>query len=132
MLKVYTLIYDFSLSTPIEVDGKTETVIFGGGCKAMRQNGEFSTSDIKWQQAIEQSSGYGQIYKLSKIFGKAEQEQTALSPPAMLQSKVCKNINEAAEWLSGLGCRKTDVRSSPKAIAAARGLGYQLTFEKGV
>ena len=39
MLKIYTLLYDFSLSTPIEVEGKTVSVIFGGGCKAFRQNG---------------------------------------------------------------------------------------------
>lgn len=129
MLKVYTLIYDFSLSTPLEVDGRTVSVVFGGGCKALRQNGEFSTTDRRLQEAIEQSPGYGRVYKLHKSFPtRDDNEECAPGAPA---EKVCATVNEAAEWLSGLGCRKTDVNTSAKAVAAARLRGYALKFAKG-
>lgn len=138
MLKIYTLLYDFSLSTPIEVEGKTVSVIFGGGCKALRQNGEFSTTDRKLQEAIERSSGYGKVYKLHRTFRTADDDRTEPEKkPAVaaaeepLVEKVCATVNEAAEWLTGLGCKKTEVNTSAKAVEAARCLGYALKFEKG-
>lgn len=140
MLKIYTLIYDFSLSTPIETEGKTVSVVFGGGCKALRQNGEFSTTDRKLQEAIEGSSGYGKVYKLHRTFRTADDD--AVKPaetPAVavvpegeaLTEKVCATVNEAAEWLTGQGYRKIEVNTSAKAVECARRLGYALRFEKG-
>lgn len=138
MLKIYTLIYDFSLSTPIEVEGKTVSVVFGGGCKALRQNGEFSTTDRRLQEAIEQSSGYGKVYKLHRTFRTSDDEDvkpvevpTVPAVDETLTEKVCTTVNEAAEWLTGLGYKKTEVNTSAKAVAAARRLGYALRFEKG-
>lgn len=138
MLKIYTLLYDFSLSTPIEVEGKTVSVIFGGGCKALRQNGEFSTTDRKLQEAIERSSGYGKVYKLHRTFRTAaddrmepEKKPAVAAAEEPLAEKVCATVNEAAEWLTGLGCKKTEVNTSAKAVEAARRLGYALKFEKG-
>ena len=138
MLKIYTLLYDFSLSTPIEVEGRTVSVIFGGGCKALRQNGEFSTTDRKLQEAIERSSGYGRVYKLHRTFRTAgddrmepEEKPAVMVAEEPLAEKVCATVNEAAEWLTGLGCKKTEVNTSAKAVEAARRLGYALKFEKG-
>lgn len=138
MLKIYTLIYDFSLSTPIEMEGKTVSVVFGGGCKALRQNGEFSTTDRKLQEAIEHSSGYGKVYKLHRTFRTADDDDVqAVETPVVamaeepLTEKMCATVNEAAEWLTGLGYKKTEVNTSAKAVGAARLLGYALRFEKG-
>lgn len=138
MLKIYTLLYDFSLSTPIEVEGRTVSVVFGGGCKALRQNGEFSTTDRKLQEAIERSSGYGKVYKLHRTFRTAgddrvepEREPAVVAAEEPLAEKVCATVNEAAEWLTGLGCKKTEVNTSAKAVETARRLGYALKFEKG-
>lgn len=138
MLKIYTLLYDFSLSTPVEVEGKTVSVVFGGGCKALRQNGEFSTTDRKLQEAIEHSSGYGKVYKLHRTFRTADDEEVkpAVEPEVPvatepLTEKVCATVNEAVEWLTGLGCKKTEVNTSVKAVGVARVLGYALRFEKG-
>lgn len=138
MLKIYTLLYDFSLSTPIEVEDKTVSVIFGGGCKALRQNGEFSTTDRKLQDAIEHSPGYGKVYKLHRTFRTADDDQVEqvkepvnAEPDNLLTEKVCSTVNEAAEWLIGLGCKKTEANTSVKAVETARRLGYALRFEKG-
>ena len=37
-----------------------------------------------------------------------------------LTEKVCATVNEAAEWLTGLGYKKTEVNTSAKAVGAAR------------
>lgn len=131
MLKVYTLINDFSLCTPVEVEGRTVNIVFSGGCKAMRQNGEFSTADEQLQRAIEESSGYNVVYKLSKTFGSVPRADLKGPERTDLQEKVCGTVNEAVEWLVGLGCKKSEVLTSVKAVAAARELGYELRFEKG-
>lgn len=129
MLKIYTLISDFSLCTPVIADGQEINIVFGGGCKAMRQNGEFSTTDARLQEAIEDSAGFGKTYRLLKSFGVA----VAPAPSGEgteLPQMVRATVNEAAEWLVGLGCRKSDVNTSVKAIAAAKEHGYELKFEK--
>lgn len=129
MLKVYRLIDDFMLSTPIVVEEKTVNVVFSGGSKAMRQNGEFVTADERLQEAIEKSSGYGKVYKLVKTYG--EKVEVRSEPEPEREEKVCGTVNEAVEWLVGLGCKKSEVNTSVKAIAAAKELGYTLIFEKG-
>lgn len=136
MLKIYTLIHDFSLSTPLEVGGETVAIIFSGGCKALAQNGEYSTTDQQVQQAIENSSGYGRVYILRKSFPLAG-EETATVPVAGvedgdsgLQPKSCVTVNEAIEWLTTLGCRKCDINTSVKAVDTAKKLGYNLTLGK--
>lgn len=130
MLKVYRLVDDFILSTPIVVEEKTVNVVFSGGCKAMRQNGEFVTADEGLQEAIEKSSGYGKIYKLVKTYG--EKKEVPLNGEfGQQEEKVCGTVNEAIEWLVELGCKKSEVNTSVKAIAAAKELGYVLKFEKG-
>lgn len=128
MLKIYTLIHDFSLCTPIVVGGRCVSVVFGGGCKAFNQNGEFSTTDEALQRAIENSKGFGKVYKLHKSFAEAEEKACVVSDEVM--EKVCATVNEAAEWLVGLGCNKQDVSSSVGATDAARELGYVLKFKK--
>lgn len=130
MLKIYTLINDFSLCTPIVVDGQEVSVVFGGGCKAMRQNGEFSTTDACMQEAIEKSPGFGRVYRLMKSFG-GESPVAAVPEKMELKQMACATVNEAAEWLVGLGCRKSDVNTSVKAVAAAREQGYELIFKRG-
>lgn len=130
MLKVYSLIYDFSLCTPIEVDGKVISVVFSGGSKAIRQNGEFCTTDERLQEAIEKSSGYGQVYKLKKTFPiKLDNAKEKVNE--ILEEKICATVNEAIEWLVELGCKKYEVNTSAKAIEKAREMGFELKFEKG-
>ncbi|MCM1031546.1 MAG: hypothetical protein NC410_08940 [Oscillibacter sp.] len=128
MLKSYILIYDFSLSTPIDVNGKSVTVVFSGGSKPLRQNGEFCTSDEKLQKAIESDPGYGKIFKLYKTY---ESNQTVKREKKVSLKEVSfTTVNEAAEWLVSKGYSKSDVATSEKAIAAAKELGYDLKFEK--
>ena len=145
MLKIYTLIHDFSLSTPIEVGGAAVEVVFRGGCKALGQNGEYSTTDPRMQQALENGGGFNRVYRLSKSFpgtdvpvrdGKPSVPSVAvdasfpLVDSSVLIEKVCATVNEAAGWLSAQGCRKSDVDTTAKAIAVARNLGYELKFSK--
>lgn len=157
MLKIYTLLHDFSLSTPIDVDGRVVTVTFGGGCKALGQNGEYSTTDPDMQYALEHASGYEVTYKLRKTFLTPEDERPAFQPgfpvnpvescgetnravdsgkhsslpgETWVIPKTCATLNEATEWLVSLGYKKTNVSTSAKAIAAAFEQGYELKFEK--
>ncbi len=130
MLKSYILIHDFALSTPIVVDGREVRVDFSGGSKPMNQNGEFCTSDEKLQKAIENDAGYGKVFKLYKSYG-VEMTEDEYEVVPELETKVFQTVNEASEWLVSMGCRKSDVLTSAKAIEAARGLGYDLKFEKG-
>lgn len=130
MLKVYSLIYDFSLCTPIEVDGKVVSLVFSGGSKAIRQNGEFCTTDEKLQEAIEKSSGYGRVYKLKKTFP-VKVDHARKEVDEILEEKICTTVNEAIEWLVELGCKKSEVNTSVKAVEKAREMGFELKFEKG-
>lgn len=143
MLKVYTLINDFALSTTVECGGKPVNILFSGGCKAVRQNGEFCTTDAGLQAAIEGSGGFGKVYRLLKSYsGRCCVEYPEFVPAAdgvaadgvlgsELSEKVCGTVNEAADWLAGLGCRKSDANTTAKAVAAARAAGYELKFKKG-
>lgn len=158
MLKIYTLLHDFSLCTPIDVDGRVVSVTFGGGCKALRQNGEYSTTDADVQYALEHASGYNVTYKLRKTFLTADDERPVagragfpvnpvenggeiagvvadggsflVADESWMLPKVCVTLNEATEWLVSLGYKKTNVSTSAKAIAAAAEQGYELRFEK--
>lgn len=96
----------------------------------MRQNGEFSTVNEQLQKAMEDSRGFNKVYKLSKTFGFKE-EKSIQKEELNLQEKVCSTVNEAIEWLIDLGCKKSEVNTSAKAIAIARELGYNLKFERG-
>lgn len=129
MLKSYVLIHDFSLSTPVDVDGRSVRIEFSGGSKSLRQNGEFCTSDERLQEAIEGDSRFGRVFKLGKVYGDVKVKVAEKEP--VLERKVFRTVNEASEWLVGEGCRKSDVLTSDKAIAAARSLGYDLRFDKG-
>lgn len=129
MLKSYVLIYDFSLSTPVDVDGRSVRIEFSGGSKSLRQNGEFCTSDEKLQEAIEHDVRFGRVFKLSKVYEQRKDERGV--DESVLERKVFRTVNEASEWLVGEGCRKSDVLTSEKAVAAARVLGYDLRFDKG-
>lgn len=136
MLKVYVLIHDFSLCTPVRVNDSVVSVSFGGGCKAMRQNGEFCTDDPVLQQALEASAGFGRVYRLLKCYGMPEvavvaPEAVKADAGAVLEQKVCRTVNEAVEWLVGLGFRKNEVNTSAKAAEAARSRGYELKFVRG-
>lgn len=131
MLKIYSLIYDFSLCTPVEVNGKSVSVVFSGGSKAIRQNGEFCTTDEKLQKAIEKSPGYGRVYKLKKSFPLKSEDVGKKKDEKVLKEKFCTTINEAIEWLVGFGCEKSEVNTSVKAVEKAREFGFELKFEKG-
>lgn len=129
MLKSYILIHDFALSTPVDVDGHAVTVVFSGGSKPLRQNGEFCTSSEKLQKAIESDPGYGKVFKLHKTYessGVVKREKKST-----LKEMSFGSVNEAAEWLVSLGCHKSDVLTSAKAVEAAKALGYDLKFDKG-
>lgn len=129
MLKIYTLIHDFSLSTPVYVGEKLIHVVFSGGCKATRQNGEFSTADPELQAALEADPGFGRVYRLGKEYKSVGVKSEKVTENWKV--KVCSTVNEATEWLVELGCKKTEVNTSVKAVAAAKELGYVLKFVKG-
>lgn len=128
MLKSYILIYDFSLSTPIDVNGQVVSVVFSGGSKPLRQNGEFCTSDEKLQKAIESDPGYGKIFKLHKMYD--SDQIVKRKKRTILEERDFGTVNEAAEWLVSMGYSKSDVSTSEKAIAAARESGYDLKFKR--
>lgn len=129
MLKVYIALDDFSLSTSVEVEGVKQRIHFRGGTMTPKRNGTFTTSDEKWQQAIEGSPMFGHTVGIDKVFGEPKPVKKAVEEPELAE-KVCATVNEAAEWLVGLGCIRSHVSGSDKAVAKARELGFALRFER--
>lgn len=129
MLKVYIALSDFSLSTSVEVEGVKQRIHFRGGTMTPKRNGTFTTSDEKLQQAIESSPMFGHTVAIDKVFGGVKPAPNTMVELALTE-KVCATVNEAAEWLVGLGCTRSHVSGSEKAIAKARELGFDLRFER--
>lgn len=114
-------------TTYVRVGGVERRVVFDNSVGNGAGFGEFVTDDEGLADAMKQDVRYGVDWFCADVaVDVAESEADGV----VLERMVVKTLNEAIDWLLERGCVRSKVSSSSKAVAAAKGLGYELMFDK--
>lgn len=135
------------LNIEIKVKGKFRRIDFSNGGLSTNGNARFQTSDADIQKALESSPMFGDMYKLQSQKQLQEPVKTAEQEPAAkaaedegkeMGNRVQEtgepisfpNFNTLRDYLvSEHGCKPADVKTLDSALAAAKGLGLEVTIE---